>query len=643
MLKGFFRLGVSHKIFSIGGIGISGFLLIGGIYYFGVVSVDRYQKISDAAGGSGALPNKVFVGLLEIRRSEKDFLLRSDEKYAKHHGEQVTAVRKDLQAMTQQFDSQGHAELTKLSKALATGLDGYAKNFKAVADAKIALGLNENSGLEGALRNSVHAIETVLKTVDNAPAMVAMLMMRRHEKDFMLRRNEKYGAEMTKAAGNFSTIIEKSDLAPDLKQDIAKKLADYQRDFSAYMAGMKGVLAQQKSLSDAYAVMEPQVVALVKGADKLAASARNNADEARAETAQEMMIALIAVSIVVAFLAFFVARGIIQPIKGLVGELQKLAGGSFNVSLPWGKRHDEIGEITRAVGIVVEKVGSTVSGIKTAAADVTNASAEISTSTSDLSQRTEEQAASLEETSASMEEISATVKKNAENAQQASQSATATQRVANHGSEIVTKAVGAMAKIENSSRKISDIIGVIDEIARQTNLLALNAAVEAARAGEAGRGFAVVATEVRSLAQRSSQAAKDITLLITDSTGQVKDGVDLVNKAGEALNQIVESIKTTVSVVNDIANASSEQASGIEQINKALNQMDEATQQNSALVEENAATAKLLENQAKAMDQQVAFFQVGGTTEHATAARAADEPQVDDAETAPPEAALAAA
>ncbi len=165
-----------------------------------------------------------------------------------------------------------------------------------------------------------------------------------------------------------------------------------------------------------------------------------------------------------------------------------------------------------------------------------------------------------------------------------------------------------MARIEESSRKISDIIGVIDEIARQTNLLALNAAVEAARAGEAGRGFAVVASEVRSLAQRSSQAAKDIKDLITNSNSQVKDGVDLVNKAGTALNEIVESIKKVAAVMSDIAAASAEQAAGIEQVNKALTQMDEVTQQNSALVEENAATAKTLEQQARGMSDEVGVF-----------------------------------
>ena len=269
------------------------------------------------------------------------------------------------------------------------------------------------------------------------------------------------------------------------------------------------------------------------------------------------------------------------------------------------------------------KLSETVSEITASAKEVANAAAEISTSTTDLSQRTEEQAAGLEETSASMEEISATVKKNAENAQQANQLTAGAREVADRGGVVVASTVEAMSRIEDSSNKIADIIGVIDEIARQTNLLALNAAVEAARAGDAGRGFAVVASEVRSLAQRSSQAAKDIKDLITSSSTQVKDGVDLVNRTGTSLNEIVDSIKRVADIVADIATASNEQATGIDQVNKALTQMDEVTQQNSALVEENAATAKTLESQSAAMDQQVALFRLeagGGTVQRRRAA-----------------------
>ena len=296
-------------------------------------------------------------------------------------------------------------------------------------------------------------------------------------------------------------------------------------------------------------------------------------------------------------------------LRDLASMIGSLADGDLSRRIS-AEYHGMFGKLKTDANTMAERIGAIISEIKASANEVTNASAEISSSTTDLSQRTEEQAATLEETSASMEQMSATVKQNAEHAQAASQSASNTRMVAERGGQVVAQAVDAMAKIEDSSRKISDIIGVIDEIARQTNLLALNAAVEAARAGEAGRGFAVVASEVRSLAQRSSQAAKDIKVLITNSNGQVTEGVLLVNRAGDSLSEIVELIKKVADIVSDIANASAEQATGIEQVNKALTQMDEVTQQNSALVEENAATAKTLEHQALTMNDRVAYFRL---------------------------------
>ena len=309
---------------------------------------------------------------------------------------------------------------------------------------------------------------------------------------------------------------------------------------------------------------------------------------------------------VIAFAVVTIAR----PLRALTRPLDELAKGNFAVKVPGIGRKDEIGQIACAVDLMAAKVREALLQIKVSAREVTNASAEIATSTTDLSQRTEEQAASLEQTSASMEEISSIVRKNSESAQHAAQSAAQTRSIADQSGAVVAKAIDAMARIEESSHKVSDIIGVIDEIARQTNLLALNAAVEAARAGEAGRGFAVVATEVRSLAQRSSQAAKDITALITNSSGQVQEGVQLVNQAGSALGEITKSINIVTQIIADIAAAGAEQASGVDEINKAITQMDNVTQQNSALVEENAATAKTLEHQAQNMDDQVAYFRI---------------------------------
>jgi methyl-accepting chemotaxis protein len=322
--------------------------------------------------------------------------------------------------------------------------------------------------------------------------------------------------------------------------------------------------------------------------------------------------ALLAVMVLLFFGAlalcvFTVAR----PLRALTNPLEELANGNFAVVIPGLDRGDEIGQIAVAVNAMAGKVSDVLGEIKTATQEVTNASVEISTSTSDLSQRTEEQAASLEQTSASMEQISATVKQNSENAQQADLAVGKTRDIVERSGAVVAKAVQAMTRITESSHKISDIIGVIDEIARQTNLLALNAAVEASRAGDAGRGFGVVAQEVRSLAQRSAQAAKDIKQLIVTSGSQVEEGVGLVNQAGVALGQVVESIKTVATIVSEIAAASIEQSTGIDEINRALTQMDEVTQHNSALVEENAATAKVLEHQAQSMGGQVAYFRIG--------------------------------
>ncbi|WP_417840286.1 methyl-accepting chemotaxis protein [Terasakiella sp.] len=256
-----------------------------------------------------------------------------------------------------------------------------------------------------------------------------------------------------------------------------------------------------------------------------------------------------------------------------------------------------------------QRLRSIVGDIMLASSEITNASREISSGSIDLSQRTETQASSLEETAASMEEMATTIKQNADNAQQANQLARNARDVAEVGGDVVVQAVGAMSSIEESSQKVSDIIGVIDEIAFQTNLLALNAAVEAARAGEAGKGFAVVASEVRTLAQRSGEAAKDIKNLILDSNQQVRNGVKLVGDTGASLENIVNSIKRVADIVSEIAAASREQASGVDQINSAITQMDEMTQQNAALVEESSASARSLEDQSEKMMQLISFFE----------------------------------
>jgi methyl-accepting chemotaxis protein len=256
----------------------------------------------------------------------------------------------------------------------------------------------------------------------------------------------------------------------------------------------------------------------------------------------------------------------------------------------------------------VARLSETVQRIDQAAGAIAIASREVAEGSLDLSERTEQQASSLEETAASMEQLAATVRSNANNAQQVNGYATEARTTAARGGQVATSAIEAMRRIEQSSKKISDIIGVIDEIAFQTNLLALNAAVEAARAGDAGRGFAVVAQEVRQLAQRSAQASKEIKSLILDSGGQVRDGVDLVRSAGSSLTEIVSGIGRVADLVSEIARATAEQASSLDEVNIAIAQMDEMTQKNAALVEESTAAARSLEEQADQLRRQMTFF-----------------------------------
>ena len=267
----------------------------------------------------------------------------------------------------------------------------------------------------------------------------------------------------------------------------------------------------------------------------------------------------------------------------------------------------------------VEKLSEIVRRINAAAEAIATASREVADGSLDLSERTEQQASSLEQTAASMEELAATVRSNADNAQQVNVFANDARAAAERGGRVAGSAVEAMRRIEQSSQKISDIIGVIDEIAFQTNLLALNAAVEAARAGDAGRGFAVVAQEVRNLAQRSAQASREIKTLINDSGSQVKDGVDLVRSAGATLTDIVAGIARVADLVSEIARATAEQASGLDEVNTSVAQMDEMTQKNAALVEESTASARSLEEQADGLRRQMAFFALDRATAEARA------------------------
>ena len=319
---------------------------------------------------------------------------------------------------------------------------------------------------------------------------------------------------------------------------------------------------------------------------------------------------------------------VVQPIKSSTAVIRSMEEGDLTQQMT-GDFSGEFGVMRDAVHNTLTNLTQMVSQIRGSSAAMLDGAAQIKEGNTNLNQRTQQQASALEECAATVEELTGTVKQNAENSQQANTLAANARELAEKGGEVVGTAVNAMAEINSSSKKISDIIGVIDEIAFQTNLLALNAAVEAARAGEQGRGFAVVATEVRNLAQRSAAAAKEIKALINDSVEKVGEGTRLVDQSGETLAEIVEGVKKTSEIIGEIAAASEEQASGIEQVSKAITQMDEMTQQNSALVEEVAAASDSSEEKAKGLAELMTFFTIdeaAGSGAPAAAARAAAAP-----------------
>lgn len=363
-------------------------------------------------------------------------------------------------------------------------------------------------------------------------------------------------------------------------------------------------------LAKAFAAQQQPMAALLDLQEEAAASDQQHFDKTLAST-RNVSIAAILIGLSIALgVGLALIRSIMRALDQAVAVAERIAQGKLNTSVTH-HGDDEFGRLLRALGNMDEMLTKIVTDVRTSATTVGHAARELSIGNDDLSQRTQEQASALEETASSMEEMTATVKQNSDNARQANELAASARMQADHGGTVVARAVSAMTEINEASRKIADIISVIDGIAFQTNLLALNAAVEAARAGEQGRGFAVVASEVRNLAQRSASAAKEIKDLIGNSVSKVDAGSALVNESGETLQSIVAEVKKVAEIVAEISAASDEQAAGIEQVNTAVTQMDSVTQQNAALVEQAAAASKAMEERTRQLVKQTEYFTVG--------------------------------
>jgi methyl-accepting chemotaxis protein len=491
------------------------------------------------------------------------------------------------------------------------------------------------TGMAG-MSSANEALRTVYEDRTVCIQQLAQVNNRLRDEVFMLTRTtldaQRYAAaDSVRAAEKDKSELESiwKDYASSYMTPSEKQLADafklrYDAIEAQALAPWRSAVAAGQG-AEASALLqgkvESQVADTLKGlADlrQLQVDVAKSEYQAAREHYQTLRLTLILVALgglaLGAAISVFTARRLYRSLGGepayAAQIVHVIAGGNLTVAVD--VKPGDTASLLHSIDAMRGRLSSIVSGIQGASQSITLAAGEMSAGNTDLSQRTEEQAASLEETASSMEELTSTVKQNADNAQQASALAADASDIARKGSAVVGQVVETMTDISESSSKIADITGIIEGIAFQTNILALNAAVEAARAGEQGRGFAVVASEVRSLAQRSSSAAKEIKELIGASVEKIRNGSTLTDEAGQTMTEVTRAIGRVTDIMGEIAAASGEQSRGIEQVNQAITQMDEVTQQNAALVEQAAAASKSLEDQGRVLNEAVAFFQVGG-------------------------------
>ncbi|WP_291013849.1 methyl-accepting chemotaxis protein [Hydrogenophaga sp.] len=488
---------------------------------------------------------------------------------------------------------------------------------RAEADAERQRTLTGAREQVGDLNIEVYRLMTIIGSVDDGQ----LTEMRKQFGE----RTEKIQSALTSLAANPEVDV---TLRTEVKQ-AQQNLADFAKktDSALDLASVDpntGVAAMQ----GADEAFKGLALALRSATEKSTEQADRLSLEAESKARQmHWLLALISltVAVVVVSLVWRMMRKVADALTDASRIAHEVAGGNLSVVVTT-HRKDEIGDLIRALAEMKSSLVSTVTQVRSATDGINTASAEIASGNQDLSSRTEQAASNLEETAASMEQLTATVRQSADSARQANQLASSASEIAVRGGQVVGQVVTTMDEINQSSKKISDIISVIDGIAFQTNILALNAAVEAARAGEQGRGFAVVAGEVRNLAQRSAEAAKEIKTLIGNSVDRVENGSRLVAEAGQTMNEIVGSVQRVSDIIGEITAASGEQSDGISQVNTAVNQLDQMTQQNAALVEESAAAAESLKDQATRLAQVVQVFRLDGAMAAALPAPASATP-----------------
>jgi methyl-accepting chemotaxis protein len=593
---------------AIGIAGIAGVILVGGMHVYGESEMAVYRETAENARTISELSSKIGIELLESRRAEKDFLLRNDSKKADSQINIGKSVAADIDMLHGKIVAAGRSDLARQIEAVRTSLEQYQAHFVKVVELKRQLGLDEKSGLEGRLRTSVHDIESRIDQLHESALLITMLMMRRHEKDFMLRRDAKYGDDMKKRASELTIGIENANIPEAAKAELKQKLADYQRDFFVWMGTALTLAGELKVTSESFSTVEPVIEAVSKAVNGIRAEAERSNAALRENIQRRMGISIPLIAFAVLGAGFFIGRSVSKPLSAMTAAMVDLANGNFAVVLPGLGRADEIGKIAQAVeafkvnaeqkarneaeakikqdqitaqqrkadmiklasdfegaiGEIVETVSSASTELEASASTLTSTAERAQELTTIVAAASEEAASNVQSVASATEEMASSVN---EISRQVQESA----RIANEAVDQARKTNDRVSELSKAAARISDVVELINTIAGQTNLLALNATIEAARAGEAGRGFAVVASEVKALAEQTAKATGEIGQQITGIQSATQESVGAIKEISGTIEKLSE-------ISSTIAAAVEEQGAATQEISRNIQQAAQGTQ-----------------------------------------------------------------
>ena len=646
-----FQLRLTHKIAAIGFVGVIGLSAVGAINQEGTWSQDAARQVAEDSRAIASFTKRISIEMLEARRDEKNFLLRKQESYVKHHAQLSGIIGRDFDELKTMVKAAGYTDLSEKIRVIHDGFENYANDFAVLALIQARIGMIETAGLSGSLRKAVDIIEAGVNEINDPKLISRLLTMRRQEKDFMLWRDDRYAAEFQKAVISFSVVLTAMDLSYEAHEKLSLNLDKYSRDFAAWVSAAKELARSEADLSKSFGGFEPLVIDALKEIDRLSGVADASERALRDAMKMRMAGALALAASVMCALSLLLGRSVSQPVSAMTAALTRLAGGDFNVALPGLHRRDEIGEMAGAarifkdnmieterlraeqladqqaqslrrkderlrlahgfqdaVGSIVERVSSEAIELEAAASTLTRTAETTLQLSGVVAGASEEASSNIRSVASAIEQMTSSV---AEIGQQVLESSGIARSAVEHAKHTDAR----IATLSQAARRIGDVVKLITGIAEQTNLLALNATIEAARAGEAGRGFAVVAQEVKALAAQTAKATEEIDIQITGMQSATEESVAAIKEIGTVILRISEvsgliaaAVEEQGAATREIARNVQMASSGAAQVGSAITDVHQGAADTGSASGQVFSSAQSLSSQASQLKLEVDNF-----------------------------------